>query len=167
MRQGDFRRSSRRFDGFAPGRSLVVVAVVQGPGNPPVSQPKAVLSGCPSALVQRSRSEAGGSSSANPGLPAPLPSVASPNLASVPVLALIAGAGAVGKGSGRWAMARGCRWPGVMNGRLAFAPLLLSKCRDRTRVGRRERSERSRQPGVRRRGILFLLQTGYIAQILY
>ena len=113
MRQGDFRRFSRRLDGFAPGR-LVVVAVVQGPGNPPVRQPKAGLSGCPSSLVQRSRGEAGGSSSANPGLPAPLPSVASPNLASVPALALIAVVGAVGKGSGCWVIGRGGWWPAVV-----------------------------------------------------
>ena len=31
-----------------------------------------------------------------------------------------------------------------------FAPLLFSKRHDRTRVGRSERSERSRQPGVMR-----------------
>ena len=30
----------------------------------------------------------------------------------------------------------------------AFAPFLLSKCRDQARVGRKERSDWSRQPGV-------------------
>ena len=34
----------------------------------------------------------------------------------------------------------------------AFAPLLLSKCRDRARVRRKERSDWSRQPGVIRSG---------------
>ena len=96
-----------------------MVAVVQGPGNPPVRQPKAALSGCPSSLVQRLSSEVGGSSSANPGLPASRPSVASPNLASVPALALIAVVGAVVQGSGRWAMARGGWWPAVVGWVLA------------------------------------------------
>ena len=118
MRQKDFRRSSRRLDGFAPGRSLVV-AVVQGPGNPPVRQPKAVLSGCPSSLVQRLSIASGGSSSANPGLPASVASLLSPNLASVPALALIAGAGAVVQGSGCWVIGRGGWWPAVVGWVLA------------------------------------------------
>ena len=152
MRQGDFRRSSRRLDGFAPGR-LVVVAVVQEPGNPPVRQPKAALSGCPSSLVQRLSIASGGSSSANPGLPASLPSVASPNLASVPALALLAGAGAVVQGSGRWAMARGGWWPGVMNGRLALAPPPSASAGPVLRTGQVRQPETldEKQPMIRSR----------------